>query len=176
MSSLRGDRILVAAAAAMLFALTAPAHAAGCDGEYEVRPGDNLSRIAAQCDTSVEALMEANPQITSPARISVGWNLTVPAASGGDEGDTAQDEGISTQDAVVALVEDDGPVNLQGWIINGRRCALLTTPDGQEYGVVSPELSFVSGRAVSVEGRMIDDPTCSGPRTLLVTDLSTTEL
>lgn len=164
----RADGLLAVAGVALTLGMAAPANAAGCGGEYVVQQGDSLSRIAARCETSVDALMDLNPQITSAANISIGWKLAVPGDAASD------DEGMSTQDPIAAL--DAGPMNLRGWIVNGQRCALLTTPDGEEYGVVSPELSFVSGRAVQVEGRMVDDPTCTGPRTLLVTGLSTTEL
>ncbi len=155
----------LAAVTVLMLGFSAPAGAAECPGNYTVQPGDTLSRVAARCDSSVEALISANPQITSPSRLSVGWKLVVPGRS--------SDSGAQQ---VSAIPEKDDPVLLQGWIVNGQRCAMLETEDGQEYGVVSPELSFVSGSAVSVAGRMVDDPSCSGPRTLLVTELNTSQL
>lgn len=162
-----GMTMAAATAALMTLGLAAPAGAAECGGEYTIQPGDTLSRVAGRCDSSVEALMEANPQITSPSRLSVGWKLVVPGqnAAGGGEGEP-----------IAAIPPKDGSLLLEGWITNGRRCAMLATADGEEYGVVSPEFSFISGRAVAVEGRLVDDPSCSGPRTLLVTELSTSEL
>lgn len=154
--------VAAAATAALTLAMTTPADAEGCGGEYTVASGDTLWRVAARCDTTVDALMKANPQITSQSRLSIGFKLNVPGA------DAAED--------FAAVPEKGDQVLLEGWITNGQRCAMIATPDGQKYGVVSPELSFVSGRAVAVEGHLIDDPTCSGPRTLLVTALSTTEL
>lgn len=156
-----GEKWLAAAGAALLLGFSAPAQAAGCGGEYTVQSGDTLSKIASKCDTSVEALMDANEQITSPSRLTVGWNLRVPGAG---------------NDSVVAVSTGDGVVELRGWIVNGQRCAMLATPDGEEYGVVSPELSFTSGRPVAVSGRIVDDPSCAGPGTVLVTELNTTEL
>jgi LysM repeat protein len=155
---------MLVAGALMAIGLAAPASAAGCDGEYTVRPGDTLSRIAAECGVSVGALMGANPHVTSPSALSIGWKLAVPG------------EGQDAGEQLAAIPETEGPVTLEGWIVNGRRCAMLATADGEEYGVVSPDHSFVSGRAVAVQGQIIDDPTCSGPNTLLVTDLKTTEL
>lgn len=158
---LRSGTVLAAAGAALMLGFAAPADAAGCGGEYTVQAGDTLSRIARQCDTTVDALMDANSQISNPASLSIGWTLKVP---GGDS------EGLAT------MAQVDGPIELRGWIVNGQRCAMLATPDGEEYGVVSPDLSFVTGRPVAVLGRMIDDPSCAGPSTLLVTELTTTEL
>ena len=169
---------MAAAAAALTLGLAAPAGAAECAGEYTIQSGDTLSRVAKRCDSSVEALMEANPQITSPSRLSIGWKLVVPeqgAESGGEE-QVADSDSADTGEQLAAIPEKDGPMLLEGWITNGRRCAMLATEDGEEYGVVSPEFSFISGRAVAVEGRLVDDPTCSGPRTLLVTELTTSEL
>lgn len=174
-------KTMAAATAALMLGLAAPAGAAECAGEYTIQSGDTLSRIASRCDSSVEALMDANPQITSPSKLSIGWKLVVPeqgADSGGTDEQVADSDGTSDGDGeqVAAIPEKDGPVLLEGWITNGRRCAMLATEDGEEYGVVSPEFSFISGRAVSVEGRLVDDPSCSGPRTVLVTELSTSEL
>lgn len=52
----------------------------GCGASYTVQPGDTLAAIAARCGTTVEALMAVNARIEDPARISVGWELTVPDA------------------------------------------------------------------------------------------------
>ena len=154
---------LLAGAAVVALGLAAPAKAAGCGGDYTVQPGDTLSRIAAECEVSVDALMEANPQV-SPSALSIGRELAMPG------------DGQEADQEVAAMPEPQGPVTLEGWIVNGQRCAKLATADGEEYGVVSPDHSFVGGSAVAVEGRIVDDPTCSGPNTVLVTDLKTTEL
>lgn len=150
-TNLAGAAVLASAA------LATPAAADGaCGGEHVVAPGDTLSRIAARCGSSVEALMRANPQITSPAGLAVGWRLAVPGGPG-------------------ASATAGGPVALTGRIVNGRRCAMIETADGKAYGVVSPELAFVNGALVEVTGQVVNDPSCSGPRTLLVDELTTAE-
>ena len=141
-----------AAAVAASMTLLAPAAAdERCGGEYVIAPGDTLSRIAARCGSSVDALMRANPRITSPARIAVGWRLTVPGGADAEAPAPAREA-----------------VELIGRIVNGRRCAMIETADGQSYGVVSPDLAFVNGALVEVTGQVVDDPSCTGPRTLLV--------
>ncbi len=45
---------------------------------YEIQPGDTLSEIALANNTSVEHLMELNPQISDPDLIYSGNNLIVP--------------------------------------------------------------------------------------------------
>ena len=73
-----------AAMLAGIAALAAPSGATraqdGCGASYTVRPGDTLAGIAERCGTTAEALMAANALIEDPARITVGWELTVPGA------------------------------------------------------------------------------------------------
>ena len=47
-----------------------------------VQPGDTLSDIAAKNNTTVEAIMKANPGITDPNLIQAGANLTIPGKTG----------------------------------------------------------------------------------------------
>ena len=153
----------VSSGAAILFAMavSGPGAAGGvCGGEYVIAPGDTLSKIAARCGSSVEALMRANPRITTPAQIAVGWQLTMPRGADG-------------QSPAAAAASE--PVALTGRIVNGRRCAMIETADGESYGVVSPELAFVNGALVEVTGQVVNDPSCSGPRTLLVDELTRAE-
>lgn len=70
---------------ALLFGLAgsagvAQAQTGVCGPTYTVRPGDNLSRIAVLCNTTVAALVAANPQIVNPNLIFPGQVLTIPAA------------------------------------------------------------------------------------------------
>lgn len=51
-------------------------------GTYTVRPGDTLSRIAAQFGVTVNAIMQAN-NISNPNRIFVGQVLNIPGGSSG---------------------------------------------------------------------------------------------
>src|SRR5687767_1228481 len=48
---------------------------------YQIRPGDTLSSLAARYQTSVAALMTANPQITNTNAISAGAMLNIPGQS-----------------------------------------------------------------------------------------------
>lgn len=45
---------------------------------YTVQSGDNLSKIARENNTTVEALLEVNPSITNPNQISVSQVITLP--------------------------------------------------------------------------------------------------
>ncbi len=151
-------------------ALAAPAAAGGdCNGGYVVSAGDTLSSIAARCGSSVAALMEANTRITSRARIAVGWRLTIPGV--GVEGDREVPVGAVPPGGTAGPAAAGQPVALTGRIVNGRRCAMIETADGRSWGVVSPELAFISGAVVQVTGQVVDDPSCGGPRTLLVDQL-----
>jgi len=46
---------------------------------HVVQPGDTLTRIARQYNTTVEAILEANPEITDPNFIRVGQEIKIPA-------------------------------------------------------------------------------------------------
>src|SRR5437763_1614574 len=47
-----------------------------------VQSGDTLSALASQYGTSVDALVEANPEISDPDFIQVGQQLNIPGADG----------------------------------------------------------------------------------------------
>lgn len=51
-----------------------------CGPLYTVRPGDTLSGIARMCDTTVAAILQANPGVASPGVILVGQVLAMPVA------------------------------------------------------------------------------------------------
>ena len=56
---------------------------------YTVKPGDNLSRIAQRNGVSLAQLLQANPQIKDPNRISVGDEINLPdGANGVPDGST----------------------------------------------------------------------------------------
>jgi LysM repeat protein len=52
-----------------------------CGTEYTVQRGDTLSSIARECDTTLNALLRANPQITNPSRIYPGEEIYLPGAT-----------------------------------------------------------------------------------------------
>jgi LysM repeat protein len=58
----------------------ASAGSATCGGNYTVASGDTLRKIAARCDTTVAALLLANPQIYNADRIYTGQVLLMPGA------------------------------------------------------------------------------------------------
>jgi len=61
---------------------------------YQIQPGDTLSEIAAANNTSIEHLMELNPQISNPDLIYAGHNLIIP------EGDQIYDPYQTTEQSM----------------------------------------------------------------------------
>jgi murein DD-endopeptidase MepM/ murein hydrolase activator NlpD len=49
--------------------------------EYKIKPGDTLSQIAQRQGTTVQAFLEANPQITNPDLIYAGHTLKIPGVA-----------------------------------------------------------------------------------------------
>jgi LysM repeat protein len=52
-----------------------------CGETYTVLPGDTLSDIAEICQTTVVAILKANPEINDPTEIYVGQVITIPRSS-----------------------------------------------------------------------------------------------
>jgi LysM repeat protein len=50
-----------------------------CGEFYAIAPGDDLSRIAVECDTSLPALLAANPEVEQNEPLIPGQILTIPA-------------------------------------------------------------------------------------------------
>lgn len=81
-----------------------------CGSSYTVVFGDTLSTIARRCDTTVSALLQANPQITDPSIISVGTQLVMPG----------QGDNVGSSQAVVAIYPLSGdPGTVVDIIANG---------------------------------------------------------
>jgi peptidoglycan endopeptidase LytF len=66
--------------ASLAFTPVAFAGSSACGGNYTVSSGDTLRKIAARCDTTVSALLLANPQIYNADRIYTGQVLVMPGA------------------------------------------------------------------------------------------------
>lgn len=75
--------MLAAALLALMTGAGGGAAAQSCGQSVRVQPGDTLARIAGRCGTTVGAIVAANPRITDPARIGVGWELAMPGAYAG---------------------------------------------------------------------------------------------
>jgi LysM repeat protein len=54
-----------------------------CGSRVTIRPGDTLFRIAMRCETTVRAILRANPQIEGPGMIRVGQVIRIPGAEWG---------------------------------------------------------------------------------------------
>ena len=62
--------------------LTVPVSAGSdCGSTYTVKRGDNLFKIAQQCETTIAALLGANPKITNPRLIYPGQVLKIPSSN-----------------------------------------------------------------------------------------------
>ena len=85
---------------------------------YEIQPGDTLSEIAAANNTSVEHLMDLNPQISDADLIYAGNNLVVPDGDSfvypensqsntfiAEEFDLNQEEGIYVEEPIETVDE-----------------------------------------------------------------------
>lgn len=56
-----------------------PAEAGPCGASVRLASGDTLYSIARRCETSVDAILRANPQIEDPQQLQVGQVIELPA-------------------------------------------------------------------------------------------------
>ncbi|WP_019954175.1 LysM peptidoglycan-binding domain-containing protein [Yoonia vestfoldensis] len=66
------------AAGAVALAPVAMASNPACGDAIRITPGDTLLHVATACDTTVPALLAANPEITQPNRLFVGQLVWMP--------------------------------------------------------------------------------------------------
>lgn len=132
--------------------------ASDCGAEYEIGAGDTLGRIAKRCGTTVGAILAANDRITDARNLSVGWRIAIPGA----------EQRRSERQRARAEAPETG---MRGQITNGRWCALLKTPSGETYGLVSRKVGFVSGRHVEVRGKLLPGRECRQDKMVVVSEL-----
>ena len=100
---------------------------------YTVKPGDNLSRIAQRNGVSLAQLLQANPQIKDPNRISAGDVINLPdGASGVPDGSTEDTKPL--------------PANVPAAV-----AAYATTPSSASTGEAAAEAVGALGAAIAYE-------------------------
>ena len=111
---------------------------------YVLRPGDNLTRVAAQHGTTVAAILAANGLVNAN-RIYVGQTLVMP-------GETASPEVVETPAAPAAVAADDeqpvadapdGPAAATYTVKRGDTAFLIA----RHFGVTQSELLAANGIA-----------------------------
>ena len=112
-----------------------------------VERGDTLSGIAERCNTTVEALLAANPDVTDPTRLSVGATLIMPATVGMIGGD---------DDNRVVIVEGTvtGPSPEDG------RCQTLRGVGGELYALLGTWRDLRPGDRVLLTGEVVSSTDC----------------
>lgn len=78
------------------------------DGRYTVRSGDTLGGIADRFDTSVRALLSANPSIRDPDRIFTGQTLRVPGGGDADPAPAQRTYTVRSGDTLGAIASRNG--------------------------------------------------------------------
>lgn len=151
---------------------------------YTVRRGDTLGQIAAKFQTTVSALVRANPEITNPDLITVGQRLAIPeqrepdrptvtiSPTRGPPGTTVQVRGRGLPPST-SLQVGAGVVNTEFGVVdraatdrNGRLNTELTIPNfaqpGEEWVVVVRQVEQGGGRATSNLFQVSQDATGPG--------------
>ena len=77
MKAIRRSFIAACLFAGLIFAFVVKAQGP-CGDSYVVSSGDTISQIAELCNTTVTAILEANPAVTDPTRIFAGQTLVIP--------------------------------------------------------------------------------------------------
>ena len=105
-----------------------PTPAPDADGRYSVRRGDTLGAIAARHDTSVEALLRANPDIRHRDLIFPGQSLALPNTAAASRytvrvGDTLSGIAASGGTTVAALLQANPSIRNRDLIHPGQSLA-----------------------------------------------------
>jgi LysM repeat protein len=115
---------------------------------YIVKAGDTLSKIAARNGLTLAQLLQANPQIKDPNRISVGDSINLPdSASGVPAGSTENTQPLPSSvnpieaaavaaGAIGAAIADALGMLSAKYETGGRGCGTVSTGAG-DYGGVS---------------------------------------
>jgi NTP pyrophosphatase (non-canonical NTP hydrolase)/phage tail protein X len=152
----------------VLFILICLANQTGVDltaaiERYLVQPGEWLHQIARQCGVSVDALLDANPQITDPNYIWPGLELTIPSID--VTATTHFNLNFRPVPSVNSTPMDVIPAGTTV-DVNGRNLAgdwLFVTYDGRQ-GWIAGWLTAVSGDLADVPPIPADDPVTFPPR------------
>ena len=113
---------------------------------YNVKPGDTLSKIASRNGLTLAQLLQSNPQIKDPNRISVGDSINLPGDTGGvPVGSTENTQPLpstvkpaatSAAGALGAALADALGALSAKYETGGRGCGTVSTGAG-DYGGVS---------------------------------------
>jgi LysM repeat protein len=153
----------------------------GCANPYTIQPGDSLSQIAVNCNTSLATIRQANLQITSANLIYPGQQIILPNGSTvqipvtGKEAATAIPQpSATTLVPVTGLIPAIQPgTGLQVRSINfppNTPVHVAIGPQSVGYTVVTSGVTDASGNLTSV----ITVPTASNAQTPWVVVVSTT--
>ena len=127
------------------------------DSNYPVRPGDTLSKIAKNNNTTIEALVAANKTqypclAKTPTCLQVGWVITIPGVGGASTGATGPSAyTVQSGDSLSKIAKKLG-VDFNGLIAANKKdrpCLAATTPCELQIGWVL-NVPGGSGNAVVV--------------------------
>lgn len=125
---------------------------------YTVKPGDNLSRIATRNGVSLAQLLQANPQIKDPNRISVGDAINLPdGASGVPDGSTDDTKPLPANVPEAAAAAASAATSSYTSTSTSEAAGALGTAIGYELGILSAKYE-TGGRGPGVVSSGAGDP------------------
>jgi LysM repeat protein len=153
---------------------------------YTVKTGDSLGSIAARFNTTLKAVLNANPTITNQNTIVVGQVIFVPSSSGGtgipstgggltytvQKGDTLSSIASKHQVSLSALLSANPQITNMNQIVAGQVIALPGSSSIPSTGGGTPTLTPTAMPTTSSTGR----PTGSSTPTATPTTSSATSI
>jgi LysM repeat protein len=137
-----------------------------CGTRVIVRPGDTLFRIAMRCETTIGALMRANPQIEGPGQIRVGQVIRMPWAVEPPRAEPPRRPPTQPWQPPVAEMRFTGTVTAEGI-----ECPAVRGDDGRLYTLAGEFGRLRPGDRVQVTGRQAQASFCRQGTTVEVRQL-----
>jgi LysM repeat protein len=108
--------------------------------KYKTQAGDTLSSIAAKSGMSLQALVEANKDISNPDLLYPGKTINIPSASASGGGTIV----TTGQDATQTVVYDANHNNQNGGSTMGEPSKSPEDTTSQALSASKPKTSFLS--------------------------------
>lgn len=121
-----------------------------CGDYYVVLPNDSLSEIAELCETTVEAILRLNPEITDPSRIYAGQIIRIPPVERAPTPIIAFTPDCGLPGTSIQVLGSGFPSNINVSVTAGEKnkpTSVTSTTNSDTFGLIDTSLVIPSDAA-----------------------------